>query len=178
MPKDTSPGAGHNSIEVIEADFLKFLADLEDLDAKIKVLTDQRKKHRKTMRAAGIRLTEFDAFRKFSDMTRGDVQDHFTHLKQYMEWGRIPIGTQFDLNLDDPIDDDEDDEQIIQRAVSDATQAGFMAGLKNMPDTENPHDGNTEAGQAWIKAHHDGLERRKHELSFEPMSEDDDADDD
>lgn len=173
MPKDTSPPVGHNStIEVSEAEFLKFLANHEDLDARIKVLTDQRKKLRKSMRTAGVRLVEFDAFRKFADMTRGDVQDHFTHLKHYMEWGRIPIGTQFALNFGDVVDD-EDDEAIIKRAVDDATQAGFMAGLKNLPETENPHDANTAPGQAWIKAHHDGLSRREHELSVDPMSDDD-----
>jgi hypothetical protein len=177
MP-DGSPPIGHNSeIEIGEADFLKFFADHSDLEEQIESLSAKRKKLRKHMRAAGVRLTEFDAMRKLQNMQRKDVEDHFVHLKHYMAWGRVPMGTQFSFELD-PESDEEPEEKIIARAVEEATSAGFLAGLKNVAPSENPHDGNSDQGQAWIKAHHDGLAQREHELSVAPMSDDDDADDD
>ena len=176
MP-DGTPPMGHNSIEVSEADFLKFFADHSDLEEQIEILATKKKRLRKAMRHAGIRLTEFDAMRKFQDMQRKDIEDHFVHLKAYMSWGRVPLGTQFSFDLA-PESDEPSEEEIIAKATENATSEGFLAGLKNKPASDNPHDGHSHAGQAWIKAHHDGLERRNHELSVDPMSDDDDADED
>ncbi|MEM7211961.1 MAG: hypothetical protein AAF479_08715 [Pseudomonadota bacterium] len=174
MP-DGSPPMGHNSIEVTEADFLKFFADHSDLEEQIEILATKKKRLRKAMRHAGIRLTEFDAMRKFQDMQRKDIEDHFVHLKAYMSWGRVPLGTQFTLDIE-PVQDEEPEEKIIARAVEEATSEGFLAGLKNLSPAENPHDGNSEQGQAWLKAHGDGVARREHELSVDPMGEGDDED--
>lgn len=180
MPKDTAPGPGHNSeLEMSEEDFLRFVADHEDIDAKIEALKVERGRLRKRAKAGGIKLKQFDDARRDADMSRADVQDKFLHHTTYLKWLRAPIGTQFELHLDPIIDDDESeeaDEAIIERAVQDATAEGFFAGLRNADPATNPHEGNSAAGQAWIKSHHDGLNRRNHELTVDPLTDEDDDD--
>lgn len=166
-------GAGHNSgTDVSEGAFLADLAAHSDLDFKIKNLMDLRKKLRKEMRAKGVRLTEFDTARKFANMKRDDVQDHFVHLAEYMRWMRHPIGTQFNLDLpSDQEGDFEDDDVILARSIENAVQDGFMAGLSNKDMNENPHDTGSDIGQKWIEAWHDGQKRRGHE-SIDPHDND------
>lgn len=170
-----APGAGHNSIGVSEDKYHAFMAAHIDLDEQAAIIAQKRKKLRKSMRAEGIRLTEFDAAMKFAEMSRADVQDHFVHLQQYMRWNRHPVGTQFSLDLGGSASGDfEDEEAIKARASETAIQDGFFAGISNKPMSSNPHDDNTDAGQAWIKAWHDGQERRKAE-SIDPLDDTDDG---
>lgn len=172
MSKDGAP-IGHNSqIEISESRFLSYVAAHGDLEQQIEALNGKRRKLRKSMKADGIRLAEFDAFQKFHLMARADVEDHFRHLEQYLKWGRHPIGTQFSLNLGGGGDDFEDEAAVIARANEGSVEAGFWAGLRNEPMSENPHDEGTDAGQAWIEAWHDGQARRKAE-DVDPLDDDD-----
>lgn len=173
--KDTTPSVGHNStIEIGEGKYHAYVAAHADLDAEIEGLKAKRKKLRKKMRADGIRLVQFDAAQTLAAMKRSDVEDHFLHLKQYMTWNRHPIGTQFGLDLGEPQEGDfEDEDVVLAKAKESAIQEGFWAGITNKPMSENPHDDNTDAGQAWIQAWHDGQEKRAAE-NIDPLDDIDD----
>lgn len=179
MPKDSSPGPGHNiDIGVPQEVFLSHLAKHNALMEVEQNAKAARKKFRKQMKADGIRLKEFDTLVMFNDMNRDDVKDHFEHLHAYMVFARHPIGHQFEMLIDPTGSDgfsEKGDEIPIEQAMENATQAGFWAGLHDKPMSESPHDDNTEIGQAWIKAWHDGQDMKP---STEPMSADDDADND
>lgn len=174
MPKDTEAATiGHNStILVTEDQFHAFKFRHIDAQAKLEKARAEKNKLRKEMKAAGINLGDFDAHMRLTNLSRDEAQDHLNHLAHYLRWSRVPLGEQIPLDLGVPSDPlEKDDDAAIQHIVEDAIKAGFLAGLSGHPDTENPHDGNTDAGQAWIGAHRDGLAKR--DLEIDPMGSED-----
>lgn len=172
MADETIAGPGHNSvIEISEEKYHAYVGRHADLEEQAQIIAKKKKNLRKQMRADGIRLTEFDAASKLAELKRDDVDDHFRHLQQYLRWNRVPIGEQFELNIPEAAGGFEDEAAILARATATATQDGFWAGIRNRPMGENPHDDNTDAGQAWIKAWHDGQARRNAE-SLDPLDDD------
>ena len=175
MPKDTEANLGHNSQVISEEQFLAHVANLERLDAAKKAASEAYKKGRKEARAAGIVLGDLDAAMRIRDLNREDATSHVLNLGNYLEWLRAPIGHQFQMSFGNQSGEDPSDDEIIERATVDAQAEGFQAGLRGDPPSENPHDGNTPSGQAWIKGHQDGTAAGKVEI--EPMSVEDTDDD-
>ncbi len=54
-----------------------------------------------------------------------------------------------------------------------ATLDGLNAGRLGLPETDNPHDLSTPAGQAWLDAHRRGATERELVMKMEPPAEED-----
>ena len=155
---------GHNladGIGVDEESFLQHAKTIGALEAEKKVLQAKINKARKAAKADGIQLGIFDAMRKIADLSRPEQQEHISHSKAYLVWLKSPIGLQFSLDLeDDPSLDpgEEADERIAAQVVEDARGAGYRAALKGEWMDTNPHEANSEAGQAWIAGYNEAQE--------------------
>lgn len=148
---------GHNSIGVDQPTFDKYVAKISAAESKVAIAKEELKKARKAARAEGIILGVFDRTRQLADMTRSEQTTEMIHTATYLRWLRAPIGAQFEFNLDADPHEEETDEAATSRLIQDAEAAGWRAGLEGkLWEDDNPHDGNTDVGQAWLKGFRDG----------------------
>ena len=130
---------------------------IEQADAKCKAANGHRNTERKLARAAGIRLTEFDAMRLLVSLPRAEAIDKLTAARSYLIFMHSPLGEQMSMDFDaiDPFS--ETDEAAKARIVTDAAAAGYRAGLAGVVfEDDSPHGAASPEGQAWIGGYREG----------------------
>ncbi len=152
-----TPQAGHNAGGITSEVYNKWWNRIEQADAKCKLANAHRNTERKQARAAGIRLTEFDAMRLLVELPRAEAIDKLTAARSYLIFMRSPLGEQMSMDFDavDPFN--ETDETAKLRIVADAGAAGYRAGLAGVVwEDSNPHEVPSDEGQAWIGGWREG----------------------
>ncbi len=169
MPKKKStepaPGIGNNSAGVTAEVFNRHLALIETAEAACEIANKKRSTLRKSARAAGIKLTEFDAMRKVAGLTRLEQIEKLTAARDYLIYLRSPLGAQMKMEFDaiDPFN--EDDAAAKVRIEADAEAEGYRAGLAGVLwEDNNPHEVPSDAGQGWIKGWREGQTNRTEAL--------------
>ncbi len=158
-------GEGHNLIGIDQPTFNAWVAKISGAEAECKTANERRNKLRKQMRAGGIKLGVFDAMRRLVELPRTEQAEDLTHSRYYLEWLRSPLGHQITMAFDAPGDAfDEDDKAAEARIVDDARGAGWRAGLAGKWEDDNPHEVNSEPGQAWLGAYRDGQKKNAEAL--------------
>lgn len=156
----SSDQEGHNSIGLTEVQFNDWLPKLTRAEAEAKMAKEKVNTIRKGMRADGIKLKVFDAYRHLADLTRDEQCEHLAHSAMYLKWLRSPLAEQISMNFERPDPLTEDDDAVAARVIEDAKGAGWRAGLSgSMFEADCPHDENTPQGQAWIGAYREGQEQ-------------------
>lgn len=147
-------GAGHNAMGgVDEAIFARHVNAIAAADAVCEEANAKRKKARQAAKADGITPKDLDRALIIAEMSSDEQHQYLATQKQYLEWLRVPIGTQLSLLDQSPLETDEDiAADLIKKSAGD----GYRAGLTGKWQDDNPHDPTTPAGQAWIKGWHDG----------------------
>ncbi len=154
---DPAPTAGHNSAAVTAAVFNKHLALIEQADEACKIANAIRSTTRKSARADGIKLGEFDAMRKLAALPRLEQIDKLTASRDYLIYLRSPLGAQMKMDFAavDPFN--EDDDAARARIEADAESDGYRTGLAGIKwEDDNPHKALTPEGQAWLKGWREG----------------------
>ncbi len=162
---ESPAGVGHNVIGIDRADFHTWVARHAAVDAQCEAANVERRRVRKEMRAAGILLSEFDAMSKLAQLPVDEQATKLQASRYYLEYLGSELGTQISMHFgqgEDPFDGDE--AKVAARTAEAAEGAGFQAGLKGVGN--NPHEGNTPAGQAWIKGNHEGVDQRRQALGM------------
>jgi ribosome modulation factor len=170
MPKkktttEPDPGIGNNSAGVTAEVFNRHLALIETAEAACDIANKKRSTLRKSARAAGIKLTEFDAMRKIAGLPRLEQIEKLTASRDYLVYLRSPLGAQMTWDFDtiDPFN--EDDEAARVRIDDDAETDGYRAGLAGVKwEKDNPHELLTPEGQAWINGYRDGQTKKAEAL--------------
>lgn len=160
-------GIGHNILGIDDDTFLRHARTIGSIEGEMAIVRKRLNKARKAARADGIKLKLFDAMRQVADLPRAEQQEHLAHQQAYLRWLRSPIGTQFSLSLDDDptLDVGEDaDDRVASQVVEDARGAGYRAALAGEWQDANPHDENSESGQAWIAGFHEGQSVQAHAM--------------
>ncbi len=176
MPKKkpdltTTPEAGHNSAGVKPAIFNRHLALIEAAEEACKIANEKRSTLRKSARADGILLTEFDAMRRVAGLPRLEQIAKLEASRDYLIFLRSPLGDQMKMNFDtiDPFN--EDDDAARARIEADAEADGYRAGLAGVKwEDDNPHLPALPEGQAWIKGWRAGQTNRAEALGDEAGS--------
>ena len=152
-----SPPAGHNSGGITAEVYNRWWNRIEQADAKCKAANTHRNTERKLARAAGIRLTEFDAMRLLVTLPRAEAIDKLTAARSYLIFMRSPLGEQMSMDFDSVDPFNETDEAAKARIVADAAAAGYRAGLAGVKwEDDNPHEVPSDEGQAWIGGWREG----------------------
>lgn len=164
MPKKKAaePTTGHNSAGVTVEVFNRHLALIEAAEAACIISNKRRNTLRKSARADGILLGEFDAMRKLAGLTRLEQIDKLTASRAYLIYLRSPLGEQMKMEFDslDPFNE-TDDAAARVRIEADAESDGYRAGLAGVIwEDDNPHEVSGNEGQAWIKGWRDGQTNR------------------
>ncbi len=169
---EPAPGAGHNSAGVTPEVFNKHLALIEASEAECKIAAQKRVTLRKSARADGIKLTEFDAMRKVAGLTRLEQIDKLTAARDYLVFLRSPLGAQMKLDFDSLSPFSEtDDATALARIAADAESDGYRAGLAGVVwEDGNPHEVPSDEGQGWLKGYRDGQVNRVEALGDESDS--------
>ena len=153
---DATP-VGHNSGGVTPEVYNRWWSRIEQADAKCKLANTHRTTERKLARAAGIRLTEFDAMRLLATLPRAEAITKLEAARSYLIFMRSPLGEQMNMDFDSVDPFNETDEAAKARIVTDATAAGYRAGLAGVVwEDDNPHEVPSDEGQAWIGGWRDG----------------------
>ena len=159
------PGPGHNVIGIDRADFHKWVARHAAVEAECEAANVERRRVRKEMRAVGILLSEFDAMSKLAQLPVDEQAVKLQASRYYLEYLGSELGTQISMHFGEPENPYDGDSAAAEaKAAELAEGAGFQAGLKGTEN--NPHEGNTRAGQAWMKGHHDGADQRRQALGM------------
>jgi ribosome modulation factor len=165
---DPAPGIGNNSAGVTAEVFNRHLALIETAEAACEIANKKRSTLRKSARAAGIRLTEFDAMRKIAGLPRLEQIEKLTSARDYLIYLRSPLGAQMKMEFDaiDPFN--EDDAAAKTRIAADAEAEGYRAGLAGVLwEDNNPHSPDLPEGQCWIKGWREGQTNRAEALGDE-----------
>ncbi len=155
-----APSEGHNLIGIDQNDFNGWVAKIAAVEAECKIANQKRTKLRKQMRTEGVKLGVFDAMRKLVELDRTEQAEQLSHSRYYLEWLRSPLGHQITMEFEatgDAFDDDE--EGAAARIIEDAKGAGWRAGLAGKWEDDNPHEVNSEPGQAWLGEYRDGQKK-------------------
>lgn len=168
----TAPGVGHNSLVGMTSDVIRhWVAKIERQKGVKDIAGAQLNKVRKEARAAGLQLEDLKYAMTLRDLPREDALRRLAHLTAYIKALDAPIQGALDFNDPGGTDDDLSDEELEDRLIAKARSDGMMAGLRRADPKENPHAANSPAGQAWLKAHHDGLAAAEREI--DPLSDED-----
>ena len=152
-----APAKGHNSaVEVSDDQIRAWVARIERKKGVKDVAASQLNTERKEARAAGIRLETLKWAMKLREMEREEAEAILEHLQAYLRALHAPVGRQMAFNFDGAVNDDRSDEEIEARATESAFSDGHIAGLRGGDPKENPHAGNTRAGQEWLAGFHEG----------------------
>lgn len=156
-------GMGHNLGPISREKFFPLYTALQRAQAEEAEARAKVKKIRKQMKAEGVMLKVFDSMVTLAELPLHEQRDQLAQQKQILEFLRAPVGTQMSL-LDiiepDPLSVSEDaDAKRAQLLEEDAKGKGFLAGISGRPESENPHEGNTPAGMAWLAAYREGREK-------------------
>ena len=162
-----APAKGHNSaIEVSDEQIRAWVARIERKKGAKDVAASQLNTERKEARAAGIRLETLKWAMKLREMEREEAEAILRHLQAYLHALHAPVGKQMAFNFDGAVDDDRSDEEIEARASESAFSDGHIVGLRGGDPKENPHAGNSRAGQEWLAGFHEGAGVLKFALSL------------
>lgn len=140
--------ATHNQFN--QSDTLYWIHRHREIEAKEKALKKERNMLRRDMKNQGVMLNEFDRMRGLMEMSDSAIEDTFKQLFRLMRFVALPIGTQIGFFDDRPEAPEPKD------ARQRAGEQGFMAGATGANQTDNPHELNTDAGQAWLEQWHKG----------------------
>lgn len=150
--KDASDAPdGDQTSNLTQDTFLEFVNGIANANAKVAAANEERKKIRKSAKAAGIELGHLDAALKMADWSRNEVRDHFKVQAKYAAWLNLPVGFQPDMFK--PVDSEDP-----KRSADDWKQAGVTAGLRGAdpkPGSEVP----PEHHQVWMEGWHTGQRR-------------------
>ena len=161
--QDVAPtGPGHNVVGCDVATFHKHVALIGAKKALLDVAKSEHKKSRQAAKADGILLKDLDRALIVADMTTDEQRQYLNTQAAYLKWLKVPIGSQ--MSMFDATDFMDDADTIEEETLTTAEGAGFRDGLKGKG--ENPHEGNTPAGQAWMKGNHDGADQRRQALAM------------
>jgi hypothetical protein len=149
--------AGHNS-ELTPAEWkaLKFdhYHKIAAQKAKVEAEQTEYKRLRKLAKADQIVLSDIDFMLKCAEVEDETIlTDRLKREAEIASWFALPIQFQadmFDVGLE-PLED---------RAAREGEAAGYRG-----KDPTPPYDTASAAGQAWLKAWHDGNERRIADLA-------------
>lgn len=172
MAENAAAGVGHNYPD--EICVLQHVRAITEEQARVKREQAELTRLRKCAKADGITLKLLDEAITMSEWSleeRKAVELERARLREYM---RMPIGGQFEL-FNEPADNPlSDDNAAAERLVERAFDDGFRAAILSVGITENPHDGNTPAGQRWLAGWHEGNAKVEHERR--DFDDDDDED--
>lgn len=96
----------------------------------------------------------------------GKVEETIEYLKDLFEYLLI-LGMPIEKKQLDLFRVDQHDRDIIAKA----RERGRYSGLMGHGTDQNPHAPDSEAGQAWLEAFHDGTEERNRVLAMESNAE-------
>ena len=149
---------GHNGSELTPAEWkaLKFdhFHKIAAQKAKVEAEQTEYKRLRKLAKADQIVLSDIDFMLKCAEIEDETIlTDRIKREAEIAAWFALPIQFQsdmFDVGVE-PIEDR-------------AAREGFAAGFRNK-DPQSPYATTSKPGQAWLRAWHDGNERRMADLA-------------
>lgn len=153
---DERPGPGHNDEDWQRRQFVQWYSEELEIEARIKAAQEQRKKLRQTMKAEGVTLANYDAFKRLMRLDADEQTQFFGDIRAWAAYMRAPIGEQLSLSLA-PVDDDNDESREAA-ILAKARHEGFLAGAAGKWEDECPHEANSPAGQEWLGAYREAQE--------------------
>ncbi|WP_270374954.1 hypothetical protein [Marinicauda sp. Alg238-R41] len=122
--QESDPGSNVN-----RDTFLQAVTGLREIDDRLNVIKEERKRYRKKLKHEGIELGELDAVVKLADTTHKDVRGYFDRLHRYARFLALPTGTTAEMFEDKSADD-------IDRMDwrSEGATAGMMGKEGSPPD--------------------------------------------
>ena len=109
-----------------------------------------RSTFRKTIKARGIMLGQFDETIRLLDRPRSEVKEAFALAEQYARWMKLPFGTQSDLFNDDGTRKETTEEDDADIAFAKGFQTGVVGGSAEVPEEYLPNN------QKWLEGYNAG----------------------
>lgn len=132
-----------------EDTFLVHVNKITAIEAKVKMLNEERKGIRKQAKAAGIELKLLDSVVRMSDWTKEEVESHFRDQARYSRWLRLPLASQRDLFEIKPANETDD---------TDVFGKGFRAGVMGLsPEVPSEYLGEEHA--TWMAGWQEGQKK-------------------
>lgn len=137
---------------VTDATFFRNLRIIEEAEAQKDKAVAKLRTARKTAKDDGIVLADLDAVRRLAKLAPNEIAEMHNNGVRYSRLLNVPFYSQMEM-----FDPEEGDVDILEKAAADGELAGKLGRGLNA----NPHDEDTEAGQAWMKGYYAGEEQAK-----------------
>lgn len=152
--EDESDGTSQRANSLDKETYLFWAGKVMEMALAKKALAKRVRGVRKIAKESGVVLKRLDALMAMIEMDDASVEDHLSGMVREASWlGLVAAGYQGDLFSEglgkSPL---AEDDLILLKAKD----AGYRSGLMGLSD--NPHDGNTPAGQRWMEGWHAGQE--------------------